>query len=510
MHSLVKCEHNFLRRELDYSASWEVNTAACSFSASAHSACPMPRSSTAAEGIVLLKRGSHVMKYGRQGRPHPTTFRLSESERTLSWESKKGLASKLTGKVELASIELADVLELLVGQESPVFRRHANTASSTGGSSHLSLSLLLLRAIDGGDGEEAAAAGATKERETLDISFDDEEAFGYWVAALRALLAEEMQLALEEEDLRSRREETELPPPPPPPDIGKYRSSPKRTAKSCYKSQRPASAPQSTKLPAPPPPPPPPPPLPPPPRPPQATTKQPPPPPPAAATKSSEDEAALPPPPPPPAKAHAPPPPPRPQPPPRPPPQPPPRPQPPPPPTSQPPPSQPQPPPTPSAGKKPPPPPGPPPAAAGAPPKPRPKPPPPPHPPHSAHPPHPPSSQPPEPPAPASPPAAEDGDEPLGGIPPPPLILPEHHYCACPAGERHSLQTHLPACTSQRACKGVDGTCAYRPGAHRCTAADADAVIPPPLSGLRRRILAMVRVLYTVCVHSPWCVCSCR
>ena len=97
----------------------------------------MPRSATAAEGVALLKRGSKVTKYGRRGQPHPTTFTLSAAEDRLMWEGKKGLLSKKAQR----SLELVDVLELQVGQESAVFRRHAHSAGSA---AHLSLSLLLL------------------------------------------------------------------------------------------------------------------------------------------------------------------------------------------------------------------------------------------------------------------------------------------------------------------------------------------------------------------------------
>jgi len=160
---------------------------------------PTPRSGTAIEGIALLKRGSQAMKYGRQGRPHPITFRLSESEEEILWESKKTLLG-----TRQKSICLGDVLSLEVGQESAVFRRacmkgvkgiHATE------NTHLSLSLLMIP-MDEPSGDA--------ERETLDLSFADEETFGYWVAALHTLIAEQAARAEE-------RAATMPPPPPPPP-----------------------------------------------------------------------------------------------------------------------------------------------------------------------------------------------------------------------------------------------------------------------------------------------------
>ena len=129
----------------------------------------------------MLIKGSTAMKYGRQGRPHPTIFKLSPSEDALMWEGKKTLAYKLQNKPRLRSINLADALDVLVGHESAVFRRYAGTA---GAHAHLSLSLLLLSAAtdyDEADGDPAPSAGVAKE--TLDLSFDDDETFGYWYAA---------------------------------------------------------------------------------------------------------------------------------------------------------------------------------------------------------------------------------------------------------------------------------------------------------------------------------------
>lgn len=139
------------------------------------------RTKTAREGIALLRRGSAVKKYGRQGRPHTTTFWLSADETTLGWVGKGGLLGKRR------AVAVADVVEVLEGQQSAVFKklsgegkggeRKASLSERSLGAEHLSLSLRL-------------RGGGNDQKETLDLSCDDEETFGLWVAALRALIGE--------------------------------------------------------------------------------------------------------------------------------------------------------------------------------------------------------------------------------------------------------------------------------------------------------------------------------
>ena len=80
------------------------------------------RSETALEGIALLRRGSVVKKYGRQGKPHAVTFRLLDDLRTLSWE-RSGIGSKLSGLGKwggggdkVRSVQLDEMVEILVGE----------------------------------------------------------------------------------------------------------------------------------------------------------------------------------------------------------------------------------------------------------------------------------------------------------------------------------------------------------------------------------------------------------
>jgi len=147
------------------------------------------RSPTALEGIAMLKRGCIATKYGRAGKPHKVTFTLSIDERTLSWKG-NGLINSLIGK-QPRSCALYTAVSLLIGRESAVFRRfqgvraHARTRFQDDfavaedlpdeDEPHLSFSLRF---------------GQSEERDTLDICFDDgqEELFGLWVAAVRALV----------------------------------------------------------------------------------------------------------------------------------------------------------------------------------------------------------------------------------------------------------------------------------------------------------------------------------
>tara|TARA_B110001452_G_C15201187_1_gene416862 strand:- start:837 stop:1427 length:591 start_codon:yes stop_codon:yes gene_type:complete len=131
------------------------------------------RSETALEGIALLRRGSVVKKYGRQGKPHETLFKLSADETVLAWEG-HGLK-----RLKRRAVQVADLEELCVGHESDVFQRLASSDHMQA-AAHMSLTLKMAS-----ESERAA-----KGRETLDLSCDDEETFGLWVAALRALIAD--------------------------------------------------------------------------------------------------------------------------------------------------------------------------------------------------------------------------------------------------------------------------------------------------------------------------------
>ena len=133
------------------------------------------RSVTAVEGLALLKRGSVATKYSRHGKQRRTRFTLSADERTLSWE-RKGVSDKQAtaqdgahGKCaalrelivdsargsaewlgQRRSIAIADVLEVLVGQQSPKFVKHRHRTAlqkQAPTAAHLSLTLVLVTAL---------------------------------------------------------------------------------------------------------------------------------------------------------------------------------------------------------------------------------------------------------------------------------------------------------------------------------------------------------------------------
>jgi hypothetical protein len=140
----------------------------------------------------MLKRGTTALKFGRQGRPHPAIFRLSDDEAVLSWEDGRsgitGSLSNLAGSAlgKKRSVRIDECAMLLVGAESEVFRR-----SYKGDSSDSSLCFSLL--IDDGSSRshEADSSGhAALNKDTLDVRCTDDVSFAHWVAALNVLLAD--------------------------------------------------------------------------------------------------------------------------------------------------------------------------------------------------------------------------------------------------------------------------------------------------------------------------------
>lgn len=155
-------------------------------------------SGTAREGLELLKRGTVALKHGRAGKPKETIFTLSADEKELSWHPKSerlgGMLSRRISSTNVAErsrrIQVQEVVELLVGRETAIFNRRGNDE----GNEHLSLSLKLMGSLPAppsGTGVPAEQPNAG--RESLDVSFDSEETFGLWVAALRHLLLQLQQ-----------------------------------------------------------------------------------------------------------------------------------------------------------------------------------------------------------------------------------------------------------------------------------------------------------------------------
>ncbi|KAL3901814.1 MAG: hypothetical protein SGPRY_012227 [Prymnesium sp.] len=135
------------------------------------------RSLAAEEGIALLHRGVLAVKYGRHGKPHSTTFRLSDDEQHLFWQARRRATQPRGSRM----IAIKAIQELRVGYESAVFKR----SPKDGTREHLAFSLALL--------PRQHSADDAHPRESLDIGCSDEETFGLLVAAFRALLAEQMR-----------------------------------------------------------------------------------------------------------------------------------------------------------------------------------------------------------------------------------------------------------------------------------------------------------------------------
>ena len=151
------------------------------------------RSAAAEEGIAWLKTGVKVLKHkAGSGAPQETVVRLSADETCLTW-TRSGLA-KFRRSTEERTVRIADILEVLIGRDSEVFKRHQASGGKTSkvdaGHVHLSFSLLLMPVLPPlPDGSPAGARPvAASERETLDLSCAGEEEFGLWLAAMRSLI----------------------------------------------------------------------------------------------------------------------------------------------------------------------------------------------------------------------------------------------------------------------------------------------------------------------------------
>lgn len=79
------------------------------------------------KALVVLKKGSQLLKYGRKGKPKFYPFRLSNDESSLIWFSKNGKRS----------LRLASVSRIISGQRTSVFQRYLRP-----GKDYLSFSLL--------------------------------------------------------------------------------------------------------------------------------------------------------------------------------------------------------------------------------------------------------------------------------------------------------------------------------------------------------------------------------
>lgn len=108
---------------------------------------------------MKMQLGAQLLKFGRKGAPHMREFKLSVDEATLSWQSK--------GKKALdTTIQLRDVQEVLLGQQTDVFKRRSSHASQA----HLSFSLVV--------------GGSSGARTTLDLVCSCAEEFDTWCEGL--------------------------------------------------------------------------------------------------------------------------------------------------------------------------------------------------------------------------------------------------------------------------------------------------------------------------------------
>ncbi|KAK1436412.1 hypothetical protein QVD17_02192 [Tagetes erecta] len=109
------------------------------------------------QALVSLKKGAHLLKYGRKGKPKFCPFRLSHDESSLIWISGSGERS----------LKLASVSRIIPGQRTAVFRRFLRPEKD-----YLSFSLIY------NDGKRS-----------LDLICKDKVEAEVWIAGLKALIS---------------------------------------------------------------------------------------------------------------------------------------------------------------------------------------------------------------------------------------------------------------------------------------------------------------------------------
>ncbi|CAL9767775.1 unnamed protein product [Musa acuminata subsp. burmannicoides] len=109
------------------------------------------------KALLALKRGSHLLKYGRKGKPKFYPFRLSDDASSLIWLSSGGEKS----------LKLVSVSKIIPGQRTPVFKRYPCSEKD-----HLSFSLI----YDNGT-------------RSLDLICKDRFETEVWFAGLKALVS---------------------------------------------------------------------------------------------------------------------------------------------------------------------------------------------------------------------------------------------------------------------------------------------------------------------------------
>lgn len=109
------------------------------------------------QAIVALKKGAHLLKYGRKGKPRFCPFRLSNDEKTLIWYA---------GREEL-QLSLNSVTRIVPGQRTANFQRHPQPDKE-----YQSFSLIF-----------------GHEDQSLDLICKDKEQAELWFIGLKALIS---------------------------------------------------------------------------------------------------------------------------------------------------------------------------------------------------------------------------------------------------------------------------------------------------------------------------------
>ncbi|CAI0625536.1 unnamed protein product [Linum tenue] len=109
------------------------------------------------QALIALKKGAHLLKYGRKGKPKLYPFRLSYDETTLIWISSSGERS----------LKLSSVSRIIPGQRTAVFQRYLRPEKD-----YLSFSLIY-----------------NNGKRSLDLICKDKVEAEVWIAGLKALIA---------------------------------------------------------------------------------------------------------------------------------------------------------------------------------------------------------------------------------------------------------------------------------------------------------------------------------
>ncbi|KAF5809499.1 putative regulator of chromosome condensation 1/beta-lactamase-inhibitor protein II [Helianthus annuus] len=109
------------------------------------------------QALIALKKGAHLLKYGRKGKPKFCPFRLSHDESSLIWISGSGERS----------LKLASVSRIIPGQRTAVFRRYLRPEKD-----YLSFSLIY-----------------NNGKRSLDLICKDKVEAEVWIAGIRSLIS---------------------------------------------------------------------------------------------------------------------------------------------------------------------------------------------------------------------------------------------------------------------------------------------------------------------------------